>query len=165
MSAADVLFYLLTALVLGSAAVVALSRNIGHSAFALLGTFMGMAGLYAYLAADFLAIIQMLVYVGGILVLILFALMLTGQIRDIRVSNQPAGVLTGALLLVLVLAVLGFVIVETPWDAESPGPASRTTATIGDYLLSTYLLPFEVASVVFIAALIGAVTLIRKEEQ
>lgn len=197
MSGGDLLFYLLALLVVGCAGVVAFSRNIVHSAFALLGTFMGMAGLYAYLAADFLAIIQMLVYVGGILVVILFAVMLTGQIHDIRSSNRSASLFSGSLLLILLLVLLvGVVALRTEWPeaaraaAAEPtvttaaGPAGTTEASvenetlppagprrqegttkeIGNLLLSKYLLPFEVISVVLVAALIGAVTLIRKEE-
>ena len=164
MTAADVLFYLLALLVLGSAMIVAFSRNIVHSAFALLFTFMGVAGLYAYLSADFVAVIQMLVYVGGILVLILFAVMLTGQIRDVRITNVSAGVLAGGMLLILLLLLLVGVAVHTEWAAEPLGAAAPTTSKIGDALLTEYLLPFEVISVVLIAALIGAVTLIRKEE-
>ena len=70
-------FYLLAALTIGSALIVALSHNLVYSAFALLGAFMGVAGLYALLAADFVAVIQVMLYIGGILVLILFAVMLT----------------------------------------------------------------------------------------
>jgi NADH-quinone oxidoreductase subunit J len=163
-TAADVLFYLLALLVVGSALIVAFSRNIVHSAFALLGTFMGVAGLYAYLAADFLAVIQMLVYAGGILVLILFAVMLTGQIADVRITNVSAGVASGTLLLLLVLVLLVTVALRTEWAVQPMEAASPTTGKIGDALLSQYVLPFEVASVVLIAALIGAVTLIRKEQ-
>ena len=119
MSAGDLLFYLLALLVLGCASLVAFSRNIVRSAFALLGTFMGVAGLYAYLAADLLAVIQVLVYVGGILVVILFAVMLTGQIEDIRVSNRFTNLPAGIGLLVLILALLvGVVALRTQWPVR-----------------------------------------------
>jgi NADH-quinone oxidoreductase subunit J len=163
-TAADVLFYLLALLVLGSALIVAFSRNIVHSAFALLGTFLGVAGMYAYMSADFLAVIQLLVYVGGILVLILFAVMLTGFTRNVRVTNFSAGVVSGLLLLVLVLVLLVGVALRTDWGTQPLQDPQPTTARIGDALLSEYVLPFEVISVVLIAALIGAVTLIRKEQ-
>jgi NADH:ubiquinone oxidoreductase subunit 6 (subunit J) len=177
MSAGDLLFYLLALLVLGCAGVVAFSRNIVRSAFALLGTFMGVAGLYAYLSADFLAIIQMLVYVGGILVVILFAVMLTGQIQDVRTSNRSSNLFAGAVLLILILTLLvGVVALKTEWPSLAPevaaettqvaedAPSGGTTKMIGNLLLSDYLLPFEVISVLLVAALVGAVTLIRKEE-
>ena len=82
------IFYLVAALTIGSALIVAFSRNIVYSAFSLLGTFMGVAGLYAMLAADFVAVIQVLVYIGGILVLMIFAVMLTHRIADVAVSSS-----------------------------------------------------------------------------
>lgn len=164
MIVADVLFYLFAALALASAAVVAFSRNIVRSAFSLLGTFVGVAGLYAVLAADFLAVVQMLVYVGGILVVILFAVMLTGRIADVRVTNRSAGVLAGAALFATVLAALVFVAIHTPWHVAAATEPSHMTAALGDALLGEYVLPFEVASLVLVAALVGAVSLIRKEE-
>ena len=101
------IFYLLAALTIGSALIVALSHNLVHSAFALLGTFMGVAGLYAMLAADFVAVIQVMLYIGGILVLILFAVMLTHRIADVEVSNRTVGRIPAALLLGVVGTVMG----------------------------------------------------------
>jgi NADH-quinone oxidoreductase subunit J len=164
MAVGDILFYCLALLTVVSAAWVAFSRNIVHSAFALLGTFFGVAGLYVFLSADFLAVVQALVYVGGILVLILFAVMLTGRIGDVKVTNRSAGMVPGLLLLVMMVALLAGLAVHTPWPVAEPGPAAPTTAAVGNALLTTYVLPFEVISVLLIAALIGAVTLVRKEE-
>jgi NADH-quinone oxidoreductase subunit J len=164
MGIGDILFAGIALLTVVSAAWVAFSRNIVHSAFALLGTFFGVAGLYVFLSADFLAVVQALVYVGGILVLILFAVMLTGKIGDVKVSNRSAGVLPGLLLLVLLLGLLGALVLATPWQVAGPAEAVPTTAAMGNALLSEYVLPFEVISVLLIAALVGAVTLVRKEE-
>jgi len=164
MTVPDIVFCLLALLTLASAGIVAFSRSIVHSAFALLGTFMGVAGLYACLSADFLAVVQLLVYVGGILVVILFAVMLTGKIGEVRVTNRSAGVLAGAALLLAVLAGLVFVAVRTPWKVAQTPDVAGTTATLGNALLGQSVLPFEVASLVLVAVLIGAVTLIRKEE-
>ena len=91
---AQVIFYALAALTVGSAMLVAFSRNIVYSTFALLGAFMGVVGIYILLAADFVAMVQLLVYVGGILVLTIFAVMLTAGIADVTVSNRAVG--TGA---------------------------------------------------------------------
>ena len=82
-----------------SAAGVAFSPNIVYSAFSLMGTFMGVAGLYVLLAADFVAVVQVLIYVGGILVLMLFAVMLTHRIADVRVSNRSVGRLPALLIM------------------------------------------------------------------
>src|SRR5271168_2464984 len=88
---AQVIFYALAALTVGSSMLVAFSRNIVHSTFSLLGAFMGVVGIYILLAADFVAMVQLLVYVGGILVVTLFAVMLTQGIADVTVSNRTVG--------------------------------------------------------------------------
>jgi len=83
----QVIFYAVAGLVFGSAVIVALSRNIVYSAFALLLTFLGIAGIYVFLSADFLAVAQVVIYVGGILILIIFALMLTNKVRPARTTG------------------------------------------------------------------------------
>src|SRR5271167_333968 len=108
---AQAIFYLLAVLTVGSSAIVAFSRNIVHSTFALLGAFMGVVGIYVLLAADFVAMVQLLVYVGGILVLTIFAVMLTAGIGDVTVSNRevgtgPAIVTVGIAGIVMLYAVL-----------------------------------------------------------
>lgn len=156
-----VIFYTLAAITLVGAAWVAFARNIVHSAFALLATFFGVAGLYAFLAADFLAVIQLLVYVGGILVLILFAVMLTAKLDNLKVSNPSFGVVPGLCLLVAVAGTMGYVAIRG-FGAHAPmAPAQPTTAQIGNALLGDYVLPFEVISILLLAVLLGAVTLAR----
>lgn len=162
-SLGPVLFYLLAAVTIGFAAMVAFSRNIVHSAFALVGSFMGVAGVYVALAADFLAIVQILLYIGGIVVLILFAVMLTHRIADVRVSNRTVGSLPALACLGVVGVSMAYAILHTTWHAVQPGEPTPTTAAIGNAFLTTYVLPFELASVVLLAALIGAVVLSRKE--
>ncbi len=156
-----VVFVLLAALTVGSAGVVALSKNIIYSALALLGTFLGVAGLYITLSADFLAATQLLVYVGGTLTLILFAVMLTSRIEDRQVSNPKRGLAVGFALSALVLFVLASVAASTAW-VEQPRQLLPTTSKLGHAFLSEYLLPFEVASVVLLAAMIGSVVLARR---
>lgn len=156
-------FYLIAGLTIASAIGVAFSRNIVYSAFALMGAFMGAAGLYVMLAADFIAVVQVLVYVGGILVLMLFAVMLTHRIADVRISNRSVGTLPALAIIALLAGVMMKAIFSTTWHAVSPAAAQPTTYGIGDAFLTTYLLPFELASLVLLAALIGAVVLSRKE--
>lgn len=163
MDVATVIFYLIALLTIGSAAMVAFSRNIIYSAFSLLGAFAGMVGLYIFLAADFVAAVQLLIYVGGILIIILFAVMLTHRITDVRITNRavgkiPALVVSGILGLLLVQTIR-----ETPWIKAKEITYAPTSARIGDLFLDSYLLPFELASLVLLAALIGAVVLSRKE--
>lgn len=161
---ATLVFYLLAALTVAGAAGVAFSHNIVYSAFALMATLLGAAGLFVLLAADFVAVIQVLVYVGGILVLTLFAVMLTHRIADVRLTNRAVGRLPALVLLAGAGFVMGRAILTARWHRlETLPPATPTVAGIGNSLLGDYVLPFEVASVVLLAALIGAVALSRKE--
>ncbi|WP_242340084.1 MULTISPECIES: NADH-quinone oxidoreductase subunit J [Anaeromyxobacter] len=159
----DIVFYVLAALTVAGAAGVALSRNILYSALGLLTALLGAGGLYVFLSADFVAITQLLIYIGGVLVLVLFAVMLTSRITDVKVSNASFGPFGGVLLFVAVAPVLLAVALLTPWAAREPGPLAPTTAAIGNAFLTRWLLPFEVASMVLLATLIGAVVIARKE--
>src|SRR3954469_8876457 len=154
-------FLALAALTLGSGALVAFLKNIIYSSVALLGCFLGIAGLYIQLSADFLAAVQVLVYVGGTLTLILFAVMLTSRIEDIRTSNTSMGRGAAFAIVGAVLLLLGKVATSTPWPAEDR-PQMPTTAKLGHAFLTDYLLPFEIGSIVLLGAMIGAVVLARR---
>lgn len=160
------IFYFFALVTLGSASVVVFSKNIVRSAFALLFAFFGVAGLYALLLADFLAITQLLVYVGSILVLILFGVMLTSRAISVdmktgTVQTAPALVLVGFLA-----ATLIFVFWTTAWRTVGELEATGVTAPkIGTMLLTSYVLPFEIASVVLLVALIGAALIARREKK
>ncbi len=156
-------FYLLAALTIGSACFVAFSRNIVYSTFALLGAFAGVVGIYVMLAADFVAMVQLLVYVGGILVLTIFAVMLTQGISDVTVSNRAVGVIPSLITVVLVGAVMLFAVIKTPWHQAAVAEAVPTTYGNGNAFLGDYVLPFEVASLVLLAALVGAIVISRHE--
>ncbi len=158
-----VVFYLVSFVVVGSACIVAFSRNIVHSAFSLLGTFGGVAGLYVFLGADFVAAVQVLIYVGGILVLILFAVMLTHRISEIQITNRTVGRIPALLAVAVFLGILLYAISQTGWVKVEEVVHAPTTAVIGNLFLADYLLPFQIAAVVLLVALIGAITLSRKE--
>lgn len=163
MSIETVVFHLVAALTIGSALGVALSRNIVYSAFSLMVTLLGVAATFILLGADFLGVVQVLVYVGGILVLTLFAVMLTHRIADVHVSNRSVGQVGGALIAGGVLVWMVRAAQSAVWVVrETPAP-EPTVYGVGDAFLSTYLLPFEVASVVLLAVLIGAIVISRKE--
>ncbi len=159
---ADGVFYFLAALAVGGAGGVAFSRNILYSALGLLASLLGVAGIYVYLSADFLAVAQVMIYIGGVLVLVLFAVMLTNRIGDVNVSNTSMGWASAALLTAVVLAGTLVVAFEVPWSTRqvATGP---TTASIGHGLLQQWLLPFELASLILLATLIGAIVIARKE--
>jgi NAD(P)H-quinone oxidoreductase subunit 6 len=158
---AQAIFYLLAILTVGSSAIVAFSRNIVHSTFALLGAFMGVVGIYVMLAADFVAMVQLLVYVGGILVLTIFAVMLTQGIADVTVSNRAVGRLPALIVSAVAGMVMIFAVFKTPWHQGAKVIVHPTTYGIGNAFLDTYALPFELASIVLLAALIGAVVISR----
>jgi NADH-quinone oxidoreductase subunit J len=143
--------------------VVAFSRNLVYSAFALLFTFFGVAGIYVLLSADFLAAVQLFIYVGGILVLIIFAVMLTRGISDVEISNQSLRPVQGALMLTGIMAILLGVAFKTRWSLGNQLQYEPTTAYIGNALLRKYLLPFEIVSVLLLAALMGAAVIVRRE--
>jgi NADH-quinone oxidoreductase subunit J len=154
-------FYLLATVVVVSAAGVALAPNILYSAFALLGTLGGVAGLYLYLGADFVGIAQLLIYIGGILVLILFAVLLTNRIGEMNITNVSAGLMVGAPAAIAVIGLLVKMAISTNWPVTETASAP-TTARIGDAFLKEYLMPFEIASLVLLMALVGAMVIARR---
>jgi NADH-quinone oxidoreductase subunit J len=160
----DLVFYAMAAMTLAGAAGCAFSRNIIYSAWALLFAFLGIAGLYVFLGADFPAVAQVLIYVGGVLVLILFAIMLTKQIGgDPSLTNAHLGLPVGAALAVATIGTLTWMAVNAPWKTVPAPSYEPVSAALGIAFLTDFLLPFEVASVVLLAALVGAVVIARKE--
>jgi NADH-quinone oxidoreductase subunit J len=156
-------FYLLAALSVVGAGGVAFSRNIVYSALSLMVSFFGVAGLYVLLGADFVAGVQVLIYVGGVLVLTLFAVMLTAQIQDVEVSNRAVGTWGAVVIVGAVFTVTCRAFAGASWRADALTAAASSTYAVGDALLNEYVLPFEVASLVLLTVLVGAVVLSRKE--
>lgn len=160
-SATTVVFYMLALLGAGCGIGVALSRNILHAAFSLMGALAAVAGIYFMLGADYVAIIQLLIYVGGIMVLILFAVLLTRDITDIRISNLSVSLLAGVPAALLLLGLVVRVIAGTKFPLTATAVAP-TVERLGDALLREYLLPFEIASVILLMALVGAMVIARR---
>jgi NADH-quinone oxidoreductase subunit J len=156
-------FYLLAGLTLAGAGGVAFSRNIVYSALSLMASFMGVAGLYILLRADFVAGVQVLLYVGGVVVLTLFAVMLTQHIADVQVSNRSVGRFPALAICLGVFVVMARAYSAAAWRVEELPSETYSTYAIGNALLGEYVLPFELASVVLLAVLVGAVVLSRKE--
>ena len=159
----DVTFFVFAFITVVSAFVVVFSKNIIYSAFSLLFTFFGVAGLYVLLQADFLAVTQILIYVGGILVLLLFGVMLTNKVINVELKSGTLHSLP-ALLLVAMLAGSLTGLFYTTWKGV-PTPTRElltTTTSLGELLMTAYLLPFEVASVILLVALIGAAFTARR---
>lgn len=158
----NVAFWSLSAVTLGSAGGVMWSRNLLHAVLFLILAFVGVAGFFVLLSADFIAMAQVIIYVGAISVLMLFAIFLTPRAgRD----NGTTKMIAPAMMLgVAVAAVLLFVIYDTDWRLVAEDP-SLTARELGDALLSTWVLPFEIASVLLTSALVGAIMLVRTEQE
>ena len=160
----DLVFWIVVGVTIISAVMVVQSKHLLYSAIALLFTFVGVAGLYIFLCADFIAAVQVVCYVGGILVLIVFGIMLTNKITSVNISHTSVQRGIGATVVLGILAGIGFMIINTQWYQVAATEPAQTTETIGRLLMMDYLLPFEVASLLLLGALIGATTLSRKEE-
>ena len=158
-------FYVFAAITVGSASLVVLTSRLVYAVFALLFTFFGVAGLYIFLDAEFLAAAQVLIYVGGILILLLFGVMLTNRIYDLRLLAERVQFVPSVIVVGAGFALLVAVIYDTPWRVTEAKSSSETTTEIGRLLMTDYLLPFEVVSVLLLAALIGAVVLASKDEE
>lgn len=159
-------FGILTAMMLVAALGVVLLSNIVHSAFLLAGVFLSISGFYILLNADFVAAAQILIYVGAVNVLILFAIMLVNKQENF--SELPKRWLRqGATAVVCIglFALLGTMVLVTPWslDTTSPAVVENTVIALGEHFFSDYLLPFELASVLLLMAMVGAIILARRD--
>lgn len=156
-----VAFYAIAAGTVLSALAVALVRNLVHAVLFLALTFVGVAGIYIVLAADFVAVVQVLIYAGAVGVLMTFAIMLTPAADR---ENSDTQFWWGAWTLAgLVLAVVTFVALDTDWQIANRPAFSATAADLGRAFLKPYVVPFEVASVLLMTAMIGAIVLTRED--
>jgi len=157
MELSSIIFAVIAVITVGSGAVVVFANRLIHAVFALLFTFFGTAGLYVFLGADFVAGAQVMVYVGGVLVLMVFGVMLTNRIYDLRILSERVNFKRSVVVVGIAFALLAGVMLKTPWHMVAPSedPVS-STAEIGTLLMTSYLLPFEVAAMLLLAALIGA---------
>ena len=144
---ADILFWIISSLTIISALMVVLNNQLLYSAIALLFTLFGVAGLYIYLWADFIAGVQLLVYIGGINVLIIFGIMLTNRISSVRLSQKNVQQGVGGVISIWLLLLLGIVISKTPWLQEISSEPTTTVNQVGTLLMTKYLLPFEAISI------------------
>jgi NADH-quinone oxidoreductase subunit J len=163
----SIVFFYFAGVIVTTAALVVALRNPVYSVLALLVMFFHVAGIFVTLHAEFLAIIQILVYAGAILVLYLFVVMLLNLKREVRFHHQwTVGLFLGCML--FAEAVLLVVKGDTSLGANLPAPkesaqlAQGNTESIGELLYSTYLFPFEIASLILLVAMVGAVILTKK---
>lgn len=159
----DIIFYLFALITVVSGFIVVFSKNIVYAAFSLLFTFFGVAGFYVLLQADFLAVTQILVYVGGILTLLLFGVMLTNKVISVDMKTGTIHTVPAAVIAAFVFGSLAAIYYAT-WStvAAPPDMVNSTAKPIGEMLMTGYALPFEVASVVLLVAMVGAALIARR---
>lgn len=165
----DIVFYIFACITIVSTVVVVGSRRVAHAAFALLFTLFGVAGIFVLLGADFLGVSQLMIYVGGILVLFLFGMMLTAGIDHLAEERPSMTRLMGGIFgATSLFAVMVQIIWGAPsWRASTPtsdgGSLQGTTSTLGALLVGDYALLFIVSSVAILVALVGAAMISRGE--
>lgn len=154
-------FWMLAAVTLGGGLGVIAARNLLHAVLFLILSFVGVAGLYITLSADFVAVTQVMVYAGAIAIIMIFAIMLTPQAS----RNNAGGMFQGPAIIVggLVAAALSFVALDTEWPKVTHEGFASTAQAIGEALIDKYVLPFEIAGVLLTVALIGALVLSRED--
>jgi NADH-quinone oxidoreductase subunit J len=156
-------FYTFAATMVGSSLAIVLTRNIVRAATWLLGTLGAAAGLYLLLSANFIAAIQLIVYAGGILVLIVFGVMLTASNPFAKFTPSRGEVLVTTVAMLVLLASLLAVMFAGPWPDLKTHPTAKVAEmrSLGEVLLTDYLVPFEAVSVLLLAVMIGAAYLAR----
>ena len=164
----DILFYILGGLTIGTALMVVLSKHPVRSVLYLVLTFFLISANYVLMNAQFIAIVNIIVYAGAIMVLFLFVLMLLNLNKENEPKHSPlmtlgAAVAGGALFLVVVAAMRDAILATPMIDANSPQVG--LVENLGKVLFTKYVLPFEVSSILFLAAMVGAVLLAKKEKQ
>lgn len=162
----SIAFYLFAVIIVVSALGVVMSRKLMYSAFSLLFTFFGVAGIYVLLFADFIAITQVMVYIGGILVLIIFGVMLTTKITGVEIKQGITGKVQYAIsgiVAAAVIYILSVMFVNGNWIIKTAPEMDGTIKEIGTLLMTDYILPFEVAAVLLLIAFIGAAMIARKK--
>ena len=157
------IWVLLAALGVFGAGAVAFAKNVVHCGFGLLAALVSVAAMYAFLGADFLVATQVIVYVGGILVLVLFGVMMTHRISPKSLREEVIQPMAAGITGLLVFALSMLVIFGTDWNAiADPGISLPTTKDLGRAFLTDWLFPFEFASILLLVAMIGAAMLTRE---
>lgn len=156
-----VAFWVLSATTIACALAVAVVRNLVHAVLFLALTFVGVAGLYVVLAADFVAVVQVLIYAGAVGVLMTFAIMLTPAAD--RENSATAFQVPAFVLALLVFLVILYVVRDTSWQVSDREAFATTARSLGEAFLKPYIVPFEIASVLLMTAMIGAIVLTRED--
>lgn len=158
------LFYIVSLGIAGCLVVTAFSHNIIRSVFALLGVMVGVACLYGLMGSAYLSVIQIMIYVGGIMVLFIFAVMFTSKIEDVEISNRSMGKIQAGILSLAIFLMFFFVIVSYPFQ-KSSGLDKQTVERIGKGISTDYLLLLIGIGIVLLISLVGAITIARRRKE
>ncbi len=164
MSLEPIAFWGLAAILLASAVAVVLTKNLFHSVLYLALALVGTAGIFLTLAAEFLAAVQILLYAGGVVTIVVFAIVVTERLVGDRITQTSRGLLRGVIVAGALLAVLVSVIRRVPLPPAPPAVSGDLTRAIGQAVLTRWVLPFELLGVLFVAALLGAIYFARPDE-
>jgi NADH-quinone oxidoreductase subunit J len=156
-------FWIMAVIIVAAALGVVFIRNIFRAALTLILCFVTVAGLYITLSADFLAAVQILVYVGAISVLIILAVMMTREVQQGNLANRLG--LPAAVIALVLLVILVYTAVNTRWNIAAEAPLASTTMPLADRLFGDagYLLPVEIGAVLLLAAILGAIVITREK--
>ena len=159
----EIAFWILAVISVVAALAVVLLRNIFRAALALVLCLLAVAGIYVTLSADFLAVVQILIYVGGISILIILAIMLTRDIHHGNLSNKLR--VPALIVAILFLGAVGYATTNTLWQISGAPPVEPTTAGLAGKLFGEggFILPMEIAAVLLLAAILGAIVLMREK--
>ncbi len=159
----EIAFWVLAIISIVAALTVVLLRDVFRAALCLVLCLMTVAGIYVTLSADFLAAVQILVYVGGIAVLIILAIMLTREVQQGSPSNKLQ--IPAFIVAIVFLGVVGFAFINTSWQVSTVLPLEPTTSALAGKLLGEggFILAVEIAAVLLLAAILGAIVLVREK--
>ncbi len=157
-------FWGLALVLLASSLAVVLSRNLFHSVLYLAVALVATAGVFLHLGAEFLAAVQILLYAGGVVTIVVFAIMLTERLVGERLTQTTRQLANGAIVSGTVLVALLLFLIRVELPRERPRLAGDLTQAIGRDLLTRFALPFELLAVLFLAVLLGALFFARREE-
>jgi len=164
MTAAALAFWVPAVLLVGSALAVVLSKNLFHSVLWLALALVSTAGIFLGLDAEFLAAVQLLLYAGGIVTIVVFAIVVTERLVGERLSHTSRRLASGGIVAAAFVALVASAVMRAPLPQARPEISGDLTRTIGESVLTRYVLPFELLAVLMLAAMLGAVYLARPED-
>ncbi len=164
MNLEPVAFWFLSTMLVGSALAVVLSKNLFHSVLWLALALTGTAGIFLLLDAEFLAAVQLLLYAGGVVTIVVFAIVVTEKLVGQRITQTNRGIVSGALVSAVLLWLIASTVMQRPLQVTRPPMVGDLTRVVGQEVLTTFVLPFELLGVLMLTAMLGAIYFARPED-